>query len=295
MRVVHLTDLHVQIRPKARELMGKRLAATANLYLLGRRRKFSEAAQQAAVLAALEERPDVVVITGDLTAQATVAEFEGARQLLAPILDRVPTVLIPGNHDTYVQDAVTTDRMGQYFGQWMGPQGRLPYLVEHGDVAFLAIESCRAHLLSSGRTPPQQLDDARALLAAADWDQPRPFVFLLLHYPLRARAGGPYGPSTRALTNAAEVEAFLTSTDRVDAVLHGHEHHGFRSQISTAAGVVPILNPGASGYAFLPDQDRTAHFNVYEVDRDGLHSVTRHRFDGTTFAEEPGGAYATGR
>lgn len=295
MRIVHLTDLHVQVLPRPQELLGKRLAATANLYLLGRKRKFAVAAQQAAVQATLDLAPDVVVITGDLTAQATEAEFLEARRLLAPVLDRFPTLVIAGNHDTYVAEAVEQDLIGRHFGAWMGPQGRLPYLVQHGDVAFLAIETCRAHLLSSGHTPPAQLDQARELLRQAAWGQDRPFVFLLLHYPLRGRRGEPYGPSTRALTNAAQVEAFLAGTDRVDAVLHGHEHHGFRTELPTARGPIPVLDPGATGYAFLPDQDRTAHFNVYEVDRAGLHRVERHRFDGVRFSPEPGGAYATGR
>jgi hypothetical protein len=55
------------------------------------------------------------------------------------------------------------------------------------------------------------------------------------------------------------------------------------------------LNPGASGYAFLPERDRTAHLNVYEVDARGIHDVRRLRFDGTRFNPEPGGAYSTGR
>ena len=295
MRVVHLTDLHVQVRPRARELLNKRLAATANLYLMGRRHKFDVATQRAAVQAAMAQRPDVVVITGDLTAQATPAEFQEARNLLAPILERVPTVVIPGNHDTYVPEAVRHDHMGHYFGDWMGPERRLPYLVQHGDVAFLAIESCRAHLLSSGYTPPEQLEGAAALLDGAGWGPDRPFVFLLVHYPLRGRDGQPYGPSTRALSNAAAVEAFLAGTDRVDAVLHGHEHHGFRTELPGAAGPIPVLDPGASGYALVADHDRTAHFNVYEVDRAGLHAVHRHRWDGRAFHPEPGGAYATGR
>ena len=41
MKIVHLTDLHVQPRPALRELHGKRLLGTANLYILGRRAKFT--------------------------------------------------------------------------------------------------------------------------------------------------------------------------------------------------------------------------------------------------------------
>lgn len=292
MRLVHLTDLHVQTPPRPGELMGKRLLSTVNLYLLGRRSKFDRAAQVAAVAATLEEEPDAVVITGDLSAQALDSEFEAARALLDPILSRFPTVMIPGNHDTYVPEPAPGLRMRQWFDPWM--HGGLPYLHRVGDVAFLAIETCRAHLLSSGHCPRAQLEGARRLLAEADWGSERPFVFLLLHYPLRGRRGEPYGPSTRALVNAAEVEAFLRETDRIDAVLHGHEHHGFRGELPSGRGPIPILDPGASGYSFLPAQGRTAHLNIYEVDRRGLHQVRRRRWDGSAFVEEAGGAYASG-
>lgn len=295
MRVVHLTDLHVQVRPRVGELRGKRLAATANLYLMGRRAKFDPVVQRAAVDAALAQAPDVVVVTGDLTAQATDAEFETAHHLLAPILDQVPTVLIPGNHDTYVPAAVRKNRIGQLFGAAMGPDRRLPYLVQHGEVAFLAIETCRAHLLSSGHTPRRQLHQARELLDQAWPDDSRPFVFLIQHYPLLGRDGLPYRPAARALNNAKDVLEFLAQTRRIDAVLHGHEHHGFRTMVPTAAGPIPVFDPGASGYAWLPSQDRTAHFNVYDVDHQGLHTVSRYCWDGGEFMKEAGGAYASGR
>ena len=87
----------------------------------------------------------------------------------------------------------------------------------------------------------------------------------------------------------------LQQTDAVDAVLHGHEHHGFRVDVPTGGGPVPILNPGSSGYAHLPNQDRTAHFNVYTVEDGSLTGVGRRRYDGDRFIPEPGGAYATGR
>ena len=289
MKVVHLTDLHVQTAPRMSEMTGKRLMGSANLYLLGRRSKFSLAVQEAAVAAAVAEEPDVVVFTGDLTAQALDAEFDAAEALLEPILSRFPTVLIPGNHDTYVREGVPGERMRARFGAWMGD--RSPWLHCFDDVAFLTIETCRLDPLSRGFTPTAELTGAAALLEEAG----ERFVFLCQHYPLRSRRGEPYGPSTRALRNASEVEAFLADTRRIGAILHGHEHHGFRTEIQTGGGPRPILNPGASGYAFLPGKDRTAHLNVYEVDAGGLHDVRRLRYDGRSFIEEPGGAYATGR
>lgn len=289
MKIVHLTDLHVQSLPRVRDLLGKRLVGSANLYLLGRRAKFSAQVQQAAVAATLAEEPDLVVITGDLTAQGLDTEFQAARALLAPVLARHATFMIPGNHDTYVRETTPGATMRRVFDAWMG--NSLPCLHRQDEVALLAIETCRAHLLSSGFAPPAQLDQARELLAGLE----DTFVFLCIHYPLRGRDGLPYGPFARALSNVREVEDLLLGTTRIGAVLHGHEHHGFRTTVPSAAGPIPVLDPGASGYAWLPDRDRTGHLNVYEVDRHGIHEVRRLAFDGREFTPEPGGAYATGR
>ncbi len=289
MKIVHLTDIHVQAAPHLRELTGKRLLGTANLYVLGRRSKFSVTSQAAAVQATLAEEPDAVVITGDLTAQALDAEFAGARALLEPVLSRYPTVMIPGNHDTYVREDIPGERMREFFGQWMGDG--MPAVHHHGEVSFLCVETCRCHPLSAGWTPPDQLDAAAAKLAEIE-DR---FVFLCIHYPLLGREGEPYGPSTRALANADAFRSFLGRASGVGAVLHGHEHHGFRTEILTADGPVPILNPGATGYALIPERNRTAHMNIYEVQDGQLTDVRRLTFDGVSFRPEEGGAYATGR
>ena len=231
----------------------------------------------------------MVVFTGDLTAQALDAEFSAARALLDPILSRFPAVMIPGNHDTYVRENTPGDRMRELFGEWMGDA--MPSVHLFGEVAFLCMETCRLHPLSSGWTPPNQFDEASAKLL----DLKNKFVFLCIHYPLLGRRGEPYGPSTRALSNGADFREFLAQTHGVNAVLHGHEHHGFTVDIDTADGPVPILNPGATGYARIPDQDRTAHMNIYQVNDGALTDLRRLTFDGQAFRPEQGGPYSTGR
>lgn len=292
MRVVHLTDLHVQRAPGVRELMRNRRIGPGNVYVRGRRSKFREGVQRAAVSTALEAKPDLVILTGDLTAQGLDSEFEGALELLRPLLDAAPAVIIAGNHDTYVAEPSPADRMRRYFAPWMGAGS--PHLHDFGEVAVLTLETCRAHLLSSGHTPPDQIAAAERLLSSLPATG-APFVFLAQHYPLRGRDGAAYGPFTRALSNAAEVEAMISRTDRVGAVLHGHEHHGFRATVPGKGGPVPIFDPGASGYSRIPELRRTAHLNIYEVDRAGIQHLRRLAWSGTQFLDEEGGPYATGR
>src|SRR4051794_30340592 len=49
---------------------------------------------------ALRQRPDAVVITGDLTDSGRAAEYESLRELLSPLAaSGLPIYLMPGNHD----------------------------------------------------------------------------------------------------------------------------------------------------------------------------------------------------
>lgn len=273
MRVVHLTDLHVMRRPPAASLANKRLAGAVNLYVLGRSDHFTPEAQRAAVARTVELHPDLVVVTGDFTATALEEEFVGAVELLAPI--RAPMLRIPGNHDVYTGESV-----GRY-ARHLGPTA--PVRVEQAAGAtWVLVDVCHPDWLSRGWLGEEglhQLDDA---LGAG--------AIVLIHYPLRDRHGAPYGPATRACIDARTIEA-LCVKHGVTAVLHGHEHHGFR----TSFDGIDVFNPGASGYAWLPDRRRTAHLNVYDVQAGRIVDVERHAFDGTTFQPEAGGAYATGR
>ena len=116
-----------------------------------------------------------------------------------------------------------------------------------------------------------------------------------LHYPLRDRHGARYGGAPRACIDAEPIEAACVRHARVRLVVHGHEHHGFRTELPRPGDPIPVIDPGAGGYAFLPERRRTAHFCVYDLDDSGLSAVERFAFDGERFVAEAGGAFATGR
>jgi 3',5'-cyclic AMP phosphodiesterase CpdA len=294
MRIAHITDIHVQRRPQFSELFGKRFLGAANLYLAGRHDHFTPAAQKALVRALQAQELDVVACTGDLTALATDEEFQAARDLLGPIFAAQPSVIIPGNHDTYVAQAEAERWIERYFGEWTG-QGDWPRLHRYGGVAFVAVDVCRHRpILSTGEIDAPQLQRLDTLLSNPELKGQ--FVFLMVHYPLRNRHGEPYGPDTRNIKNAAALEAVLAKhSNKIGAVLHGHEHHGFRTRMPVADGPdIEILNPGAGGYAHLPDKKRTAHFCIYTVQEGGIAQVERFAFDGSDFVPETGGAFASG-
>lgn len=281
MRVAHLTDLHVERAPGWGELLNKRLAGAVNLYVLGRHHHFSPAAQAALVPAVQAAGADLVLCTGDLTATATEAEFAAAASLLAP-LRAGPWACIPGNHDVYTGESV--GRYARHF------DATAPVRVQaSGGWDVVLVDVCHPDWLSRGWLGAEGLAALEAALAEGS----RP-ALVALHYPLRDRRGAPYGPSARACVDAREIEAILLRHARVQLIVHGHEHHGYRTELGGEGRSVPIVNPGASGYAHLPERGRTAHFCVYELDGGALAGVERYRFDGEAFRPEPGGAFQTG-
>ncbi len=299
-RVAHLTDLHWFSPPRLGDLCApKRLLGSANLYLRGRRADFPAHIQDAAVAHVASLSPDLVVITGDLTATALDAEFAAARVALAPLLDRFPTLILPGNHDRYTRGSDRSDRMRVTFGAWFhsaaptAPGDRPLGRIDVGALTCISLDPTRPTGLSaSGEVPGAQLV-ALADLLRSDALDGRTLV-LALHYPILDRRGGVYDGWAHGLRNArALIQVLADAPRRPVAILHGHEHHGFTVPLPLPGGAVPIFNCGSSGYAWKPEKRRAAAINLYTVG--DTTEVSRYLYDGAGFQPEAGGAYATGR
>ena len=115
LRILHATDLHCFVPASWRQILTqpKRIIGATNWYLLRRAKRFDEEVQKQLVNKMIELKPDVVILSGDLTNLSTSEEFHHAYQILRPILHNnglFPTFIIPGNHDAYTPDAVIDDR-----------------------------------------------------------------------------------------------------------------------------------------------------------------------------------------
>ena len=214
-------------------------------------------------------------------------EFEIAKRELEPLLNHCPAVIVAGNHDLYASNEPPAI-MRRLFGKWMGDSS--PYLHESEQFCTLAFETCIFDLLSRGGFNPSDLDRSAELLQKAG-DR---FVFMATHYPIWNRKGGIYGTWTRAVKKGSQLAEWL-KTQPVDALLHGHEHHGFRKEIQTEHGGLTIFNPGSSGYNIDLQRDRRAHYNIYTIENKRLTKLERFRYTPNGFEPEPGGAYSSGR
>lgn len=298
MRIAHATDIHWFVRPKLLDLRSfKRSLGAMNLYLGGRRHHFPDHVQTEMVAFIRSLEPDLFCLTGDLTSTALESEFAKARAQLEPLLSSIPTFIIPGNHDVYTPGAQRERRIQKWFGEWMFLDDSGLGRRDFGDVTVFGLDPNRATRISgSGEVPRAQLDALAAALRDPEVLAERTVV-LCVHYPLIDRkTGALYDGWEHGLANAGEVVRVLAEAPRrPDFILHGHEHHGYRSMVALPDGTsIPVFNSGSSGYT-NPAKFRGAAVNVYTVEPGAPIVVARYLHGKEGFIAEPGGAYATGR
>lgn len=281
-RIAHLSDLHYHVAPSARQALSKRALGLLNLYVKGRVSHFSAEVAGMAIQAVLAAAPDAVAITGDLTALATEAEFEAARRGLAPLLDALPTAIIPGNHDYYTRGSRDGGRIERHFGAWMrgadsgggGEPIRYPTVHRFGDVTLLGLNPCRPHVGSSGLVRPDELERLREILAAPRRDGES--RVLMIHYPLLGIDAKPIDRWTRRL-NGRDALIDLLAEHPVDLVIHGHDHVRYHNRLPRAAGgVTYVVNSGSAAFAPRPGLPVPASFNIYTLDGGRVAHIEHH-------------------
>jgi 3',5'-cyclic AMP phosphodiesterase CpdA len=103
-------------------------------------------------------RPDLVVVSGDLTQRARKHEFEAARAFL----DRLPgpQVVVPGNHDVPLYNlAARVFRPLKRYKRYITPDLEPFYL--DGEIAVLGLATAHGLTVKNGRLSPGQLRRTR--------------------------------------------------------------------------------------------------------------------------------------
>jgi 3',5'-cyclic AMP phosphodiesterase CpdA len=221
MHLVLIGDIHVYRQwPMPWELLGKAILGQLNVWF-NRSRRFELGYMPALLERAAGLTPDMLVFSGDLTSVATTQEFRDASQLLAPILDRFPAVMVPGNHDMYTFSSVAFRRMEKAFPQAMPasfPQTRK--LTDRWSMLMLNSSVPRT-FTSRGFLGEEQL---AALSRNIDSLEPDQGLVLLTHYALgKPSPQRPPRWSHRLKEHDAVLEILRRARGRV-VYLHGHVH-----------------------------------------------------------------------
>jgi 3',5'-cyclic-AMP phosphodiesterase len=190
-------------------------------------RHFSEAV---AAVAALNPRPDAVLLTGDLVDRGSSGEYSHLRELLKPVTDTgMPVYPITGNHDhreTFREAFADQDWMRQC-GDFM------QYVIEDFPVRLIALDTWVA------KKPYGELCDARlAWLEQVLMDgNGKPAIVMLHHPPFRTFIDGMDAMGLRAPDKLATI---ITRHPEVERVLCGHLHRPIQARFAgTIAQTAP--------------------------------------------------------
>jgi 3',5'-cyclic AMP phosphodiesterase CpdA len=179
-------------------------------------RPFLPQAAEAFVRFASELRPDVTVVSGDLTQRAKVAEFRAARALLERLPP--PVVVTPGNHDVPLYRV--WERLFAPYRNWRAlGSGDLDRVERHAGATFVVLNSSAPRrAIVNGRLRDVQIELARRAFAGAP---PGDIRVLVTHHHFIPGADPDAGSPIPGAVDF--VHAFESMG--VDLVLGGHVHH----------------------------------------------------------------------
>jgi len=239
MRFLHFSDVHVTANYRRHSFLRlgwRRWIAFMELTVGGRARAFARAPETIGRI--LEDAStlhvDHVILSGDLTAYALPAEFQGVRDALGRWAEEPRRcTVIPGNHDRYTPGAHRTRRFEQTFGNLLvsdlpdvAVEEGFPFVRLLGDAdAVIGLQSARVPYfpgLSYGVVGRKQRDALAAILRRPELDG-RAVLVVVHHAPF-----GALGRPDRLLHGLVDAPALLALLpgDRF-ALLHGHIHQRY--------------------------------------------------------------------
>lgn len=175
--------------------------------------------EQAAVVEALvalaaQQRPDVVVLSGDITQRARRAQFRAAQDFIARL--GVPVLAVPGNHDVALFDLWT--RLIRPYALYATVFGAdLEPLHASQDLLVLGVNTTRMWRHKNGEVSPAQIERVATRLSQAHPEQLRVVV---VHHP----AALPRGEDASNLLRGHHAALRAWSAAGADLVLCGHIH-----------------------------------------------------------------------
>ncbi len=217
-------------------------------------------AQAVQAILHLPQRPDALVITGDLTDFGRAAEYEHLRALLAP-LGAMPTYLLPGNHDERAQ-------LRQSFPAhaYLGTDGFVQYCVPVGDLTLIALDT-----VVPGASEGSLCDARLAWLAQAlDAHRHRPVVIAMHHPPFQTLIG--HMDAIGLLNGAAELEALVARHPNVERIVCGHLHRSIQVRFG---GSIAMTVPSPAHQVCLDLAPDAASAWTLEPPGFGLHALSQ--------------------
>jgi 3',5'-cyclic AMP phosphodiesterase CpdA len=260
--LAHLSDVHLPpVRPYLGHYHAKRVLGMLNWHRR-RRRQHLASTLSAIVADMLRQAPNHVVVTGDLVNVGLSSEHEAAKSWLASLGPPGGVTAIPGNHDIYVDMALT--QRGDHWRAFMADDEPLdakapfPFVRRVGHVALIGLNSALPTPLfhAFGRLGHDQLDRLGPILVRLG-EKGLTRVVLIHHPPLPGLAG-----ARSALQDAAALAEVLREHG-AELVLHGHNHRPMLTYAPGPDGPVPVVGVPSASMGRTHGQQSLARYNLY--------------------------------
>jgi len=217
---------------------------------------------QALIATVTEARPDIVVVSGDLTQRAKEREFQEARQFLDALPS--PQIVVPGNHDVPLYNVLARALLPLRNYQRYISKDLEPFYSDD-EIAIVGINTARSLTFKNGRINSQQVARSCARLEACGENRTRVIVS---HHPFDL-------PETRelhGLVGRARMAMAGFARCRVDLILSGHLHISHTSE-SAPRYKIPghsalVIHAGTA--TSTRGRGELNSFNLIKVDRSSV-------------------------
>ncbi|WP_199556406.1 metallophosphoesterase family protein [Sandaracinobacteroides hominis] len=230
-----------------------------------------------------KRRPDLVVISGDLTQRARVSQFREASGYLNRLRHAgLKLLAIPGNHDIPLYDIIRRfgaplDRYKRFVSNDLVPW------FEDDDVAVLGINTARSLTIKGGRINQEQLALIRERFRLVPEQKTR---ILVTHHPLFAMPIGK-GSELSEAVGGHENAVSAAREAGVHIALAGHFHRTYAESASSMAenlGASLVIQAGTATSTRLRN-DEPQSFNWLHVERRDRISLQVIAWNGTSFSD----------
>jgi 3',5'-cyclic AMP phosphodiesterase CpdA len=230
-RIAHLSDPHFSSVPRA---LSRLCGVCFGIY--GHRQEAWEALP---TLNSPGGGPDILVVSGDLTAFGTAASFRYAREAILTLAHQWQVedrniFVVPGNHDRFL------GYLGSAFGSWLkrfedffGDLSGSRIIDAHGQrVLVYPFDSTEEgfrlwpFFANTGRVSRQQFNQFNRVASAAGADS---VLAIVHHHPLPVPLVDQDGFTV--MKNGGAFMAHMQSS-KVQLVMHGHMHSGYSCRIN---------------------------------------------------------------
>jgi 3',5'-cyclic AMP phosphodiesterase CpdA len=168
-----------------------------------------------------QDRPDLTVITGDLTQRGRRWQFAAARAFIEKLPP--PVIVIPGNHDVPLYDVAQRfiGRLARY-RRYICDELQ-PFFADD-EIALLGLNTARSAAFSNGRISYRQAATLRSVFATVPGGRLR---MLAIHHPLMVPAAAGNLP----VVGRAAMALKAIAAAHIRVVFSGHHHRAFSGSL----------------------------------------------------------------